>query len=379
MRRGLLVVAVLVVVLIAGFVLATVRNNHQLGDRLATDLETLRARRIKLLRPDGAPPPRNTNGFACLAGVMKTAPTNVTALNDPKLELTPVMRGEKPVSELDAGVVATVESLRPWVEAMRTCSDASELQWVEAMEPWESGPTPWISVMRQSAIDARLLLADRQPEHALAVCTEGLEYSLDLSRVGLLGAMLSTAGLRMLAPVCSEAWAASSKESHDSLGPRWVLLGTRLASDEEMLEVERVTMELSLFRQFATDEARAKYPATRDAFQFTFVERLALARLWGRWDAAMRDLAVAKDAAAREKADLPLRENPWWLPRDALLGGSNEGYTKFLTRLESSRALLNVLSSLATGAKTPLPPGATEKDGVIELPMDDGTLVRLKR
>jgi hypothetical protein len=379
MRRGLIVVALLVVLLFAGFVGATVHRNHQLGDRLVDDIAALRAKRVKVVRADGAPPPRHGNAFQCLAAVMKTAPTtSLGTFNDPQLDLGPYIRGERLTAEL-VRTTPSIDALRAWVEAMRGCSDASELQWVEGLEPWDSGPMPWMAVMKHTALDARILLDDQQPEHALAVCTEGLEFAVDLSHLGLLGAMLASAGLRQLSPVCSEAWAAASPTVHEDLGPRWVLLSQRLAGNEEILESERVTTELSLFRQFADAEARAKYPPTRDAFELAPVERLALMRLWSRWDAGMRALAAAKDPAALAAADAQLRETPWWLPTGGIFGGGYDGYSKFLARLDALRGLLDVLSSIATGAKTSLPPGATEKDGFVELPQDDGKIIRLRR
>lgn len=358
-------VAALVVVLLAGFVAATIRTNHQLGEQLVADVAALRARRVKVLRPDGALPPRNDNGLLCFASVAKTAPS-LAAFNGEK-ERNAFAWGDKPLSELPDSTRAAMDPLRPWVEAMRGCGDAAELQWVEAVEPWNDS---WAlqtksTLLVHTALDVRLLLAQGHAPRALQVCTEGLEANLDLSRLGLIDAMLAANAVLRLAPLCSEAWGQVTAEVRRDVGPRWVLLSTRLASDAELLEVERVAMSLALFAPLASAESRAKLPAAAAlAFELSRVERLLLTRLWAPWDAKMRQLAAAKDEASFSEADARLREHPWWLQGSILTAG--DGYAEWHARLNRARAVLSVLASISAG--TPLPPGAVEKDGVITLP-----------
>jgi hypothetical protein len=51
----------------------------------------------------------------------------------------------------------------------------------------------------------------------------------------------------------------------------------------------------------------------------------------------------------------------------------------FLAQLATTRAVLSVLASIATGTRPALPPGATEKDGFVELLEADGLKIRLRR
>lgn len=371
MRRGLIAVGISVPLLVVGFVAATIRTNHQLGDQLLTDIATLRAKRIKVLRPEGAMPPRHTNGLACLASVAKSAPPSVTAFNDAKAEATVFANGEKPLSDLPEATRAMIEPLRPWVVAMRECGDAAELQWVEAVEPWgDLNPVMKSNIaMRHTALDARILLSEGHAARALQSCTEGLESTLDVSHLGLTGSIVAATAVRTLAPICAAAWTEVTPEVRKDIGPRWVLLSTRLASDAEILECDRVAGSVLVFAPYASSEARAKFPPLASpGFELSPVDRVSLPRLWGRWDASMRQLAAAKDETSFIALDHALRDWPWWLPEGSLLT-VGEGYVRVHARLESARAALGVMTSIATGA--PLPASATEKDGVITLPALD--------
>ena len=56
-----------------------------------------------------------------------------------------------------------------------------------------------------------------------------------------------------------------------------------------------------------------------------------------------------------------------------------DDYPNFLAQLATTRAVLSVLASIATGTRPALPPGATEKDGFVELLEADGLKIRLRR
>ena len=105
---------------------------------------------------------------------------------------------------------------------------------------------------------------------------------------------------------------------------------------------------------------------------------MTLRRLWKRWDDGMRKLGAATDATALARADEALGDWPSFLFLSPARN-QRDDCPNVLAQLATTRAVLSVLASIATGTRPALPPGATEKDGFVELLEADGLKIRLRR
>lgn len=379
-RKGLLVVVGLVVLLVVGFFAASIHRNHQLGQRLVDDVAALRARKHVLLRPEGAPPPAVENGSVCLASTLGVAPYDLSPFSNRSGDVKEFVDGKKPLTELSQDLRDRLDTLRPWVAAVRACGDAATVSIAPNAEPW-SVNVPALklsSAGRHTALDVRIMLHDQRVGEALEACTATMEVALNGSRESVMNAMTASAVVKTLAGVCAEAWSLADGPTRKHFGGRWVLLGTRFGSEREVFESERVTMSLMLFLPYASEDARAKLPANPMPVELPPVQRLYLGRVWSNWDAAMRKVVEANDDASRAAAKQALRDTrPWWLPVEAWLLDFDS--SQFHERMEFQRALLNTLASFATNGSTPLPSSVTSDETTVTLTDVDGAKLVLTR
>ncbi|MFT3713234.1 MAG: hypothetical protein QM817_36730 [Archangium sp.] len=306
MRRGVLGVAAFGAVLLVAFVAATVRTNRALGERLVKDVVTLTTHREKLPRPDGAPAAHRVNGLGCFANSLRLAPATVTRTLDDDLGLEPFASGVHPLSQLPESSRMGFFALAPWLEGVLSCADASEVQVPDELAPWNDANV-WLPVarlaMRHAALDVRMRLSQSETALALEVCTQAVEFEAMLSHLGAPGVAASEQGLRLLVPLCIESWNKASLRERDHVAARWLLLDGWLASDERVIDSERIGLSLMLFRSLASSRSREQLPIHYLGSEPSSLrERLLLMRVWAPLDAKLRRVA----------SRTPGPELPWW-------------------------------------------------------------------
>lgn len=375
MRRVLVAVVLLVVLLVAGVFSIPWFQAQRLGRQLAVDAKALQTRVVT--RSPAPTQPLHDNGFACLAGMLKVTPRDLSPFEKPDVLVWAT--GEKPLDTLPKDVDERMRALMNWSDELRACGSSMKLQPVEGLWPWDVPSRHGTAVMtlsRLTALETTRLLADNQAEMAFSRCNATLAMTLDQSQLGLLGAMEAVATLRTLAPRCAQAFHALSPEGKKQLGGQWVGLATRLASNREVLETERVVSALTLFSS-VSPEGDLPRPSDLAPPPEGVLATPAMRLLWSRWDAAMRAyLDAVDDPATRAGADAAFlaRVDAWWVP--AHWAGTNT-YGAYVKRLDEGRLILSVLQWLAAGASGPLPPGATRVDGAVEWTDSDGKPQRI--
>lgn len=371
-RRVMLAIGVLVLVMVTGLFVSWHVQTRALGAALVRDVESTLATTLE--RNSGPGAPKHENGYACFAQAVDAMPADVSPFDQKSAPALAQM--------LDAGVVfevwqAKVASLEPWAASVRSCGDSARLQFVPGVTPFapfaeplaEAGNQAVNVLSRLARLQART--AGEEPEVIAARCVATLEVALDRSRVHLIGAMIAAAAVRQLTPSCGEALQHLGGEARPLFGARLERLRSRLVTNHELLDHERVLMALELFSWTLTPEERAKLPPGGNMMRETLanpVLRFALARSWGRWDSAMRQLAASADAPgpARIAASGRLDEafNAWWMPGELSVGGP--GYDRLLVRNDETAILLQLLADLAAGGERSLPPQVTrEAEGLV--------------
>ncbi len=376
MRRVLFGVIALIVLLVAGFVAVPFFQSRALGRQLAADVAAARANVVTR-----TPPPRNPqhdNGFACLAGMLKVTPRDLSpfSLNGATKEpdLSPWVRGDAPLDTVPPELEERARALSGWADEMRACGSSKSLKYFTGTEPWDDPPRhpeAVLALTRFTTFEVRRLVAEKQPQLALERCNATLAFALDQSHLGLLGAMTAVASVRVLASHCATAFNALSAEEKKSFAPQWVVLATRLASAKEMIETERLTASVTYFAPLVDTEG---IPRVREAalLDSTMFSRYLMRRLWSAWDPRLRALVdVAEDPAGRVRASAEIDQlfSEWWVPVGP---AAPVNYGKFAERLDEGRLVLSVLQWLANGASGVLPEGATRVDGGVEWKDLDG-------
>lgn len=376
MRRVLFGVIGLLVLLVVGFIAVPHLQSRALGQRLAADIAKVRSNVIT--RTPAPRNPQHDNGFACLAGMLKVTPRDLTpfSLNGPPKEpdLSPWVRGDAPLDTVPPELEERAAALSGWADEMRACGSSMTLKFVAGLEPWDALPRYGETVMaltRFTTLEVRRLVADKQPQLALERCNATLAFALDQSHLGLLGSMTAVASLRVLSTHCATAFNALPVEERKNFAPQWVVLSTRLASTKEVFEVERLTGSVVFFSPLVDTEGIPR-PSEVASPGSTVVSRWVLRRLWSTWDARMRVLGdVAGNPVERAKAanEVEALFAEWWVPMELSIPAN---YEKFAVRLDEGRLILSVLQWLANGATGALPEGATRVEAGVEWKDLDG-------
>lgn len=366
-RRVLLAIGVLVLVMVTGLFVSWHVQTRALGAALVRDVEATLARRLE--RNPGPDAPKHENGYACFAQAVDAMPADVAPFDQKS--------GPALAQMMDAGVVfetwqAKVASLEPWAAAARSCGDSARLQFVPGVTPFatvsetrgERGVQSLLALGRMTRLQARI--EPGVPEVIAERCAATLEVALDRSHVNLIGAMVAATTVQQLTPSCGEALQRLGVENRQRLAARLGRLRERLATNHEWVDIERLAMSLPLYGWTLSEAERGRLPASDDMMRETLanpLHRFVLARMWGRWDRAMRQLAASADTPgpARTEASIRLDEvfDAWWIPGELSVGGP--GYEKLLVRRDETAILLQLLADLAAGGERPLPPQVTRQ------------------
>ncbi len=359
MRKLLLGLLVLAAIPVALFLIWDTQTRG-LANALTADLTTAKSRVIKRDPPPKVPV--HDNGYQCLGSMLDVTPTDFGPFSPQQLaSLDPFITGAKPTSELPPEVRASMVALSPWAGSMRSCGDSNKLAWVEGISPWTpANNLRWVrltdtmpSLIEFTALELRVLIADKQPEVALERCGATWAMVADQSHLGQVGAMNARMAVRRLAPACGEALTAASAEAKAQIAKQWAPLRNRLASAKELIEAERLGNSLRTFAWVADEASRAQLPGVVVPGMTSFSSKLRTGRTWRNWDKAMRELAAAEGAERAAAADRI----------DAIAPSQ---YGKLVSAYEESFVLLDVMADLAAGGSKPLPAGVTKKDKVLE-------------
>jgi len=167
--------------------------------------------------------------------------------------------------------------------------------------------------------------------------------------------------VRRLAPACGAALAVAAPDVRVQAAKQWAPLKNRLATAEEILDVERLNTSLLVFAWVALEAQRAQLPAVAPLGSRDLKNRLRVLHLWVDWDAAMRKLAPVANTPGREREAAATVV-------DAALGDLklSAQYPSFLASYEETALVLDLLTDVATGAEKPLPTGVTRNEQQLE-------------
>lgn len=382
-RRVVFIVVGLVVVLAAAFLIIPFVQARSLGAQLATDVAAIR--QTKWPRNPPVPNPRHDNGFQCFVAMLKVMPRDVSPFDGKGDTAAPNpgawVRAEdpEPVKTMPPELDARAQELSKWFDELRDCGNSRHLQYVDALTPWALPPRYGEAVMalsRFTSLEVRKLVANGLAEEAFNRCSSTLAFTLDQSHQGLLGAMVASASLRMLAPRCIEAWGALPAPLRPLTSAGWVTLATRFASAKEIFATERVCSSIYLFEPLAPHQG---VPHVDELLlsDTTVISRWLVLRSWSSWDARMRALSQAAESPkerAQQAAALDALGQSWMSPAN-FAGAAN--YEKFGERVDQTRTVLTTLQWISGGAKGEPPPGMTRVDGAVEYKDADGKVHRI--
>ena len=364
--RALKAVLLLLVVVIPLSVAVSWRDQAVTrGEALVRDLAAAKARVIPRVPAPKAP--LHDNGFKCLAGMLDVTPADLSPFYGRGMDvLNDFVDGTRPVSELSPEVSARLKALSPWATSVRSCGESASLGFVEGLAPgtppqqlrWDRLTVATPALIEFTALELRVLLADKQPEVALERCAATWATVADQSHLGLLGATFARMAVRRLAPACGAALAAAAPDVRVQAGKQWMPLKNRLATAAEILEFERLNTSLLVFAWVAPEAERAQLPPVTPLGSTDLKNRLRVLHMWVDWDAAMRKL-VAAGPEERASASAAV---------DASLGELklSAQYAPFLASYEETGLVLDLLTDLASGGEHPLPTGVTKNEKQLE-------------
>jgi hypothetical protein len=370
-RRVLLSIGVLVVALVATLFVVWHLQTRALGDALVSDITATLARRIERDPPPTLP--EHDNGYECFGEMVDVTPK----------DLSPFEAKDKDrFHELfDGGVPEPVQqkmaTLERWADSVRHCGDSARLKFVPGLTPFttareprgERGSQVVLALGRLTRLQARLLADEGQWESIAVRCAGTLEVALDRSHLNLIGAMVAAGAVKQLVPACGEALQHLSPEARPTLAARFKRLQKRLADNHEFVDAERLLVSLGGYGWLMSPEQRAQCPASDFNLGETndLLLRFALARIWPRYDRAMRRLVTSADVPgpARLDADQELSGvfRAWWVPT---VLDADIGFEKFFQRNEDTQVLLQLLTGLAEGGEKPLPARVTRTPAGLE-------------
>ena len=372
-RRVLLSIGLLLLSLVGAIFIVGRLQTRALGEALVTDVQATLARTIE--RDPPLTSPRHHNGYACLGEVLDVTPKDLGPFGTKNNKLF--------LEVMDGGVVpedweAKAASLAPWAEAMRECGDSAQLKFVPGVTPFSTategrsvrGDEAVLALGRLTRFEARLLGAEGKWDAVAERCAGTMEVALDRSHLNLIGAMVAGGAVRGLVAPCGDALERMSPEVRPTVAERFSRLPARLAANHELMEAERQVVSVEGYSWLMSSEQRAKVPPISSWMSEVLengIVRFALARIWPRWDRAMRRLIAASDVrgAERQAASEALGPvfSPWWLPNRLQ---DNPDYEHSLRRNEDARVLLQLLADLAAGGTKPLPAQVTRTSAGLE-------------
>lgn len=352
MRRLLIIVVLLAVALPGGLFLVWDTQTRTLGNQLISELGA--AQKQVFTR---TPPPRtplHDNGFQCLGAMLDVTPELRPFTPGSAASLDAFITGQKPIAELAPEVRSRMLAISPWAAAMRACGESMQLSFVEGLSPWAPVNHPRLmklgaavpALIEFTALELRVLLADGQPEVALERCTQTWAAMADQSHLGQPGALNARMAVRRLAPACGEALAKAPAEIRKQVAPQWAGLASRLASDGEIVEAERLAGSLRVFAWVSDGPIRERLPGAEAAGPTDFISVMRVGRLWRAWDGAMRTLAAEAAGPGRDAASAAV---------DALVPSH---YAGALKASDETPVVLGLLADLAAGGDKPLPANA---------------------
>lgn len=373
LRRVALTILTLLLGILAIAVIATDLQRRRLTESLVTDAEAILSKTTTL--PGTSSAPAHENGFACLADVLKTAPSYgsfSTHAGDERLAAAP---------RVSDATRAQLDLMRAWMESARGCADASFLKPVPGVRPFELGDahtTAFLALGRATFAQHRVLAEEQRWADIADTCASTLELALDQTHLNLLSALTAENVLKRILPGCINALTQLDGESRASRAPRFAKLAERMATSREIMETERVEAAAYGYARLLSDEQRTHLPPLNYVLlnhSRNLLAPVQLTRVWRASDPLMRQLAEHADtpgpARGRALEQLAELESLWWVPEE---GRVVPLYGPFLLRFDDMRTLLKVLALSAAG-ETNFPPSITRtSNGLVFMGTDGKTL-----
>lgn len=311
------------VVLLASVLVALIVRARQAGEALVDEVHRLSAPRP---RPVHRVPAEGTTYGACLGPLLdQNGDAGVFGFGAPdemKEALAAVLEGGRAIDALPAKIQADLAAVTPWLDqalactrAPATCGDAAGLgPFAGGDGPRETTPFDPSAQARIAGLAMRADLARGKPGRALARCADALAVLRDgVSERGLIGVMHASAGVKDLMQPCGAAIdsadATAQRQFVDELG----LIRTGFLTFAQLMELDRVQMQLIAYGSELTGDQRARLPpnaqnlaAANPVSTEWDVKRLVAWLSWPAVDARARRLEVA--AAASPDRDRELRK-----------------------------------------------------------------------
>ncbi len=352
MRRTVLILALLLLAA-ALYVVFAMRSASAVERRLEEDKTALRARTITRALPVSEPV--HDNGFACLEGLLKVTPADLTPFGG--AELLPWVRGDKPMTELPEAAGERLRMMAQWADSLRACGASRDLRFTETLTPWSprSNQTAALTALTHlTALETWRDYAQAKPADAAARCEVTLNVLLDQTHFGVSRAREALAlSTDVLLPVCARVWSDVPSAARSLMAPRWVFT-PRVAPWEEALRTELVAQSATLFA----------------APEGSWLKRFEVQRAHAKWDERARAFVSTSGTPELARAQQELRE----LTKSLALS------TQFPEQGDDERAdyqrrlaQLEVLTWLARGASGE-PPYGKRVDAGLEL---DGRVIPL--
>jgi hypothetical protein len=383
-RRWLLISAALLVTLFGGSLGGIALQNERRGEALVADAIALSGPRP---RPIHRQPPLEGTFEQCAVRVVDQAIDGGTmaghlgtfsgvAPKDVADPIRSVLDGGAPYESLSESTRATHQMLTGWAQGLTSCTRAPVLEAMEGLGPltdWNH-PRDQLPLFVQSAGKVEMLSARHEfeagaPDLAVARCGDLLALARDVElEKGLIGAMVATSVTKTMLPTCGTALGLASPEARQRFLEALASVRKTHLSFGQVLQIERIQMQVVLFSKYLTREQYARLP--RGALRLAQVngvdpprlKAIALWFYWGEYVASLDALIEASGAPDRDARFKALQDKTGLLEEYAVGGMMGGDWGKFARRHDDIARGFDLLESAARGA-TPVGSVTSTRDG----------------
>ncbi len=359
----------LLLALAAGMSWRLERRVWKLGEELVAEAHALEVNAGRRLRPphvDAPTPGTFAQALEPLMPELRAFRAADTLAEKTKATCQEVREGTRPLAELPQECREQLEHYRPLMHGVLRASRTELAGAPEGLRlfatsdhPDSKGMLALQGMLRLAALDMLHQVENGQADAALETCVDGLAVSRDLGHgSGLIGAMVSTAGVKILSPACARALQRASLPSvraaiqplrriRRGLNPfsstmREESVVAPLTFMGKMLDPEQVKALPDSARKLVTNYSSASsggFPLFEP-----FIMRHALLEL-SRFDQRMVPLMDLPLALRKPRVDAMHRElSQSWNP---VIQIAEMRYDRFAARADLQRAHLDLLLSLA--------------------------------
>jgi hypothetical protein len=315
--------------------------------------------------------PKHENGLACLGRVSKTK------TRSPAFERLKAFPDD---GEITTEVRSDLESIRPWLEAMRDCSDSALVVANSETQPFKRTPLEVSVHLLHHATRVELLALAETSEwsHAVRLCAATLEVSRDLSYLGVDASRVAGSALRGLLSPCARALAHLDATERQAVAPRFMALATRGITAADLAEAERLWFSLSAFSGFVDADLRFRLPPIETELQLNAEDWFPRLIEWRAMDPMKRRVVEAASVGGPGLTTAinayEERLGSWWMPRSLEI--MHQDYGRLLARHRDDEAMLQVLMVAVAGG-TDYPPQVSRGPAGLAFTFFDGKTLEI--